>query len=553
MVTKIGFHSMVPKLVAGSNGSTIVVTLDYRLNIFGFLGADVLKDRASDGSTGNYGIQDQRLALHWVREHIAAFGGSRDNVTIFGQSAGGNSVLNHLTQPQSFGLYSKAIIESGLYINACPMDHANDVFDQVLHLANCTNLECLLHLSAPAVSALLSTIAEWGPVVDGVALPVFPQALVKQGRYNKAVPVILGSNKDEYASFIQDMPHNMSEADFDEYIGLNGWGIKNTVRVIKDLFKPSAYSYPSDLGNYSRWWWEAMRVSTLGGHYAPQAPGQPLLGVGHCSVRCLARLMVAGGTPQVYTYEFARPTKEVTNEMNVGVPLITGPGNPFAPHASELEYVFAAYDTLGKSNGEVELARHQSLDTLLENPYHFKLHSLHISMGFTSSASMLESPRSLHQKSFQCFIHFTQHRFDASIASLDNAEMFQSFHSNLLQCSNRFTQTRCDASIASLSIASMIRSLYSNMLLCFTRFTQTSFHHFNKILQSTSISSMNRFHHLSPLTSEILSPTLSLHPLSSPHLLSSPPTTTPRDVLRYLSFILSLTIPISKHRFNLFK
>merc|ERR1712232_946686 len=102
-------------IVAASNLSVLVVTINYRLNAFGFLGSQDLRMRATDGSTGNYGIQDQRLALNWVKAHIGAFGGMSSKVTIFGESAGGNSVINHLTQVDSFPLYSKAIIESGTY------------------------------------------------------------------------------------------------------------------------------------------------------------------------------------------------------------------------------------------------------------------------------------------------------------------------------------------------------------------------------------------------------------------------------------------------------
>ena len=100
-------------LVAASNGTVVVITINYRLNVFGFLGSKELKTRSPDGTTGNYGIEDQRLAMSWARQHIAAFGGDPDQITIFGESAGGNSVINHLAQPASFPLYQRAIVESG--------------------------------------------------------------------------------------------------------------------------------------------------------------------------------------------------------------------------------------------------------------------------------------------------------------------------------------------------------------------------------------------------------------------------------------------------------
>ena len=83
--------------------------------MFGFLASDEISAQTSDRSAGNFGIQDQRTAMSWAKEHAAAFGGDGENVMIFGQSAGGNSVINHLAQPASFPLFNKALVESGAY------------------------------------------------------------------------------------------------------------------------------------------------------------------------------------------------------------------------------------------------------------------------------------------------------------------------------------------------------------------------------------------------------------------------------------------------------
>ena len=90
----------------------MVVTINYRLNVFGFLAGSEVKARTNGGGAGNFGIQDQRAAIAWTKKNIGAFGGDGDDITIFGESAGGNSVINHLAQPASFGLYKKAIVES---------------------------------------------------------------------------------------------------------------------------------------------------------------------------------------------------------------------------------------------------------------------------------------------------------------------------------------------------------------------------------------------------------------------------------------------------------
>ncbi|KAK3283186.1 hypothetical protein CYMTET_9103, partial [Cymbomonas tetramitiformis] len=82
----------------------VVVTFNYRLGIFGFLAHPALKAEDKDGTTGNYGLQDQRFAMQWVQENIAHFGGNPNEVTIFGESAGGMSVCYHISSLASAGL-----------------------------------------------------------------------------------------------------------------------------------------------------------------------------------------------------------------------------------------------------------------------------------------------------------------------------------------------------------------------------------------------------------------------------------------------------------------
>ncbi|MEW6200622.1 MAG: carboxylesterase family protein, partial [bacterium] len=94
-----------------SFGNVIAVTFNYRLNVLGFLVHPALRDQ--NGNAGNYGIYDQIAALQWVQRNIGSFGGDPQNVTIFGESAGGMSVGIHLASPLSKGLFNKAIIESG--------------------------------------------------------------------------------------------------------------------------------------------------------------------------------------------------------------------------------------------------------------------------------------------------------------------------------------------------------------------------------------------------------------------------------------------------------
>lgn len=324
-----------------SNLSVVLVTVNYRLNVFGFLGGRGLRPRSGDGSTGNFGIQDQRLALEWVRDHIGAFGGDGADITIFGESAGGLSVLNHLTQPASFPLYTKAIIESGTYDGIVDFAEAEFEYAALLTRAGCFpgTLECLLRLSANELVKLGHVKSRWGPVVDGVSLTENVFSLLRRGVYNNKVPVMLGSNSDEDAYFFvvaHSPPATMNEATLDAFLA-DTVG-RDKVKEVRELYDASRYSYPAKLGNFSQHWWTALRVST------DRVPG-----LGPCGARSVARSLAAGGTPSVFVYFFGHPTQG--NSVIPG----TGPGSVVVPHASEIQYVYADERVL-QEGGESELA-----------------------------------------------------------------------------------------------------------------------------------------------------------------------------------------------------
>ena len=149
-------------------------------------------------------------------------GGDPTNVTIFGQSSGGASVAAHLVMPESWGLFSKAIIESGSFSNwgAHSFEGAEQNYHGVLAEAGCgrlvdtptasAQLQCLVNAdTSVAVSAAAATAlpcrdgCAWAPVVDGVELKAKPQALLAEGRVAPGVPMLLGSNKDEGSLFRQ--------------------------------------------------------------------------------------------------------------------------------------------------------------------------------------------------------------------------------------------------------------------------------------------------------------------------------------------------------------
>jgi para-nitrobenzyl esterase len=110
-----------------TQGNLIVVTINYRLGYLGFFAHPAFD--AEGHLNGNYGLMDQQFALQWVQRDIAAFGGNPDRVTIFGESAGGQSVYSNLASPTAKGLFQRAIAESGAHVEF------QDYFDFIVSLA----------------------------------------------------------------------------------------------------------------------------------------------------------------------------------------------------------------------------------------------------------------------------------------------------------------------------------------------------------------------------------------------------------------------------------
>ena len=107
--------------ILAARGNAVVVTINYRLGMLGFLNLDAVTGGRIP-STGNEGLLDQIAALRWVRDNIAAFGGDPQNVTAFGESAGGMSIGCLLAMPAARGLFHKAILESGVIVPANDVD-----------------------------------------------------------------------------------------------------------------------------------------------------------------------------------------------------------------------------------------------------------------------------------------------------------------------------------------------------------------------------------------------------------------------------------------------
>lgn len=185
----------------------VIVGVRYRLGIFGFLSHRELT--AEQGASGNYGLMDQIAALRWVKRNIASFGGDPDNVTIAGESAGGQDVSLLLAAPAARTLFRKAIMESGSPGFGMPfrsLADAERIGAQAADLLGSGYDLARMRLASPA--ALLAVdkqlFAAGTPdndfvwlrtTIDGSALPASPAELLKQA---PAKPVIVGSNRYEW-------------------------------------------------------------------------------------------------------------------------------------------------------------------------------------------------------------------------------------------------------------------------------------------------------------------------------------------------------------------
>jgi para-nitrobenzyl esterase len=185
--------------------SVVVVTVNYRLGVLGFLSHPALTAESPDHVSGNYGILDQQAAMRWVQRNIDRFGGDPGNVTIFGESAGGLDVHTHLASALAAGLFHRAIIQSGAYaVNQSSMaanENRGNNFGARYGCPAPTTVECLRSISVENALAEPSSTSISGPVVDNFVLKETINSALSSGRFNR-VPVMEGSNHDEWRLFV---------------------------------------------------------------------------------------------------------------------------------------------------------------------------------------------------------------------------------------------------------------------------------------------------------------------------------------------------------------
>jgi para-nitrobenzyl esterase len=186
----------------------VAVTVNYRLGVFGLLAHTELSKESSKGSSGNYGLMDQALALQWVYDNITAFGGDPKKITIAGESAGSISVSALMASPLSKDLIAGAIGESGSILgalSALPLTQVEKSGDRFLKMTNANSIAALRAMPADSILSYASKFGlfNFNMNIDGSFFPKDPEMIFSMGEQAN-VPLLAGWNSEEsnYRSMI---------------------------------------------------------------------------------------------------------------------------------------------------------------------------------------------------------------------------------------------------------------------------------------------------------------------------------------------------------------
>lgn len=304
----------------------VVVSMNYRLGLFGFLALPGMSSASPHHAAGNYGLMDQTAALQWVKRNISKFGGNPNNVTLFGESAGSFSVSAQMASPLAQGLFVHAIGESGgaFYnggLSFAPLARSEKA-DSAWARATfgTSNLSDLREMTAQELMTKMADHPGPSPIrpnIDGYFLPESVPQIYAEGR-QAHIPVLAGWNRDEPSALAIDHPNpptpesfrHMAETEFgpraDEFLRL--YPAKTQAQTIR-----SAIDFTGDrFIVFSTWAWLEAQVKT--------------------------------GEKPVYRYHFERPS----------------PADKFHPagsgafHSDEIEYVFGTLNSRPDAHWEPE-------------------------------------------------------------------------------------------------------------------------------------------------------------------------------------------------------
>jgi para-nitrobenzyl esterase len=313
----------------------VAVTLNYRLNIFGFFAHPELTTESPHHASGNYGLLDQVAALRWVRENIAAFGGDSKRVTIAGESAGSLSVSGLMASPLSKDLMAGAIGESGALISTLPPRPLAETEKDGLNFgeaAAAPSLAALRKLSAEEIQDVVAKMPErfdltgrsaprlrFSVNLDGYFLPKTLVEIFDAGQQAK-VPLLAGSNSEE-------MPARLM-------FGQNAPTPENFANAVRKMYGENAD--------------EVLKV------YAPKTEDEVLQAATDlASARFIAfgtwkwtELQMKNGGKPVYRYLYARVRPRYLGMPGQAAPTSpeSGPGPRGAAHSAEIQYAMGNLD-----------------------------------------------------------------------------------------------------------------------------------------------------------------------------------------------------------------
>ena len=324
-----GSSALYPLDTLAKSGDVVVVSMNYRLGVFGFTAHPAFEA----GHNGGYGLEDQRAALRWVKRNIAAFGGDPDNVTLAGESAGAAGVCMHILAPdETKGLFQKAIVQSAGCATPLPtVEEGNKTGQKIAALVGCSDgaaaLACLRgkpvkDLLTAAATVAGSSIVTFLPVIGAKTVPLPGAQAIKAGKFVK-VPMIMGGTRDELRLYVAYAVQGGQSITKDNYFELlkDTYG-KHADSVVRKYPLSSYSSAPSALGTV----WSDFRSD---------------VGINNCIYLETAKL-IRKSAP-VYAFVFGdRDAPPVTKD----------PGFEMgAVHSSELPYQFPHFDNTTKLAG----------------------------------------------------------------------------------------------------------------------------------------------------------------------------------------------------------
>ena len=288
----------------------ILVTVEYRLGILGFIDFSSVPGGEEYSTSGNLGLLDQVCALQWINKNISAFGGNPDNVTIFGESAGAGSVSLIPLINEADGLYKRVIAESGAVNLTYSKEECVNLTKLLLEKSGCATMDELTALSEEELIALNEDLNDYNnfPERDGVVLPEDLYGAYEKGEASNA-EMLIGTNADEVRYWINEMGYYVS--------GVPGMPVyrhifpviyENNRKLMTDEEKQCADEFLSMQNGQKTW-----KLTELYNELLFRIPAMKQ-----------AELHSAGGNT-VYTYYWTMPGEDET----IG-----------ACHAIELSYVF---------------------------------------------------------------------------------------------------------------------------------------------------------------------------------------------------------------------